>query len=54
MPPDADPLAFLFALNITLAAKERAGEKVTSPGLPLPQSEHNDYITADCVKTTGQ
>src|SRR5712675_2140874 len=39
MPKDADPLAFLLAINLTLATKEKAGETITPPGLPLPQAE---------------
>jgi hypothetical protein len=31
MPPDADILAFLLALNQTCAAKEAAGEPITPP-----------------------
>jgi SAM-dependent methyltransferase len=49
MPKAADPLAFLLALNLTLAAKEKAGEKITPPGLPLPDAEHATFITADCI-----
>jgi hypothetical protein len=33
----ADPLAFLLELNQQLAARERAGEPITPPGLPLPE-----------------
>ena len=50
MPPKADPLAFLLALNLTLAAKERTGEKITPPGLPQPQAERVTFITDDCVR----
>jgi hypothetical protein len=49
MPKTADPLAFLLALNLALAAKEKAGKKITPPGLPLPQAEAAAFITADCV-----
>ncbi len=49
MPKDADPLAFLLALNLTLATKEKAGEKITPPGLPLLATECASFITADCI-----
>ena len=52
MPKDADPLAFLLALNLTLAGKETAGENITPPGLPLPDAERAAYTTEDCVKLT--
>ncbi len=49
MPKAADPLAFLLTLNLTLATKEKAGEKITPPGLPLPDAERTAFITDDCV-----
>ncbi len=50
MPADADPLAFLLELNLGCAAKEKAGEKITPPGLPLPPEQHTDFITDDCIE----
>jgi SAM-dependent methyltransferase len=50
MPADADPLAFLLQLNLDCADKEKAGEKITPPGLPLPLEEHAQFITEDCIK----
>ena len=50
MPKAADPLAFLLALNLSLATKERAGEKITPPGLPLGPGEHASFVSGDCVK----
>jgi hypothetical protein len=50
MPKAADPLTFLLTLNLTLAAKEKAGEKITPPGLPLPDAGHAPFITEDCVR----
>ena len=50
MPKDADPLGFLLALNLTLAAREKAGEKIASPGLPLPLDEQAVFISEDCVR----
>ncbi len=49
MSEDADPLAFLLALNLELAAKEKEGETITSPGLPLPGDERASFVTADCI-----
>jgi hypothetical protein len=50
MPESADPLAFLLELNLALAAKEKNGDPITPPGLPLPPGEHAAYITDDCVR----
>lgn len=50
MAEDADPLAFLLELNLACAAKEKAGEKITPPGLPLPAEEHANFITDDCIQ----
>jgi hypothetical protein len=50
MPDNADPLAFLLDLNLACATKERAGEKITPPGLPLPPAEHAKFITGDCIQ----
>jgi hypothetical protein len=50
MPKAADPLAFLLALNLTLAAKEKAGEPIIPPGLPLPEVEHAAFVTDDSIR----
>jgi SAM-dependent methyltransferase len=50
MPKNADILAFLLELNQACAAKEAAGETITSPGLPLPPEEHTAFITDDCIQ----
>jgi SAM-dependent methyltransferase len=50
MPANADPLAFLLALNLTLARKEEVNEKITPPGLPLPKSERVRFTTQDCIQ----
>jgi SAM-dependent methyltransferase len=47
---DVDPLAFLLELNLACAAKEKAREKITSPGLPLPLNERRQFITDDCIQ----
>ena len=53
MPKDADPLAFLLALNLSLAAKEKAGEPVTAPGIPVPESQIPDFVTDDCIQVNA-
>lgn len=50
MSDDEDPLAFLLNLNLACAAKEKAGEKITAPGLPLPRDEHGQFISQDCIE----
>lgn len=38
------------ALNHECAEKEKAGEKITLPGLPLPPEEHGAFVTEDCIE----
>ncbi len=45
----AKPLAFLLQLNHACAKKEKTGEKITPPGLPLPKEDHAAFVTEDCV-----
>ena len=33
-----------------LTAKKNAGEMITPPGLPLPESERAAFVTADCIR----
>ena len=49
MPNDADVLQFFLDLNHACAAREKSGEPITPPGLPLPLSEHAAYISEDCI-----
>lgn len=49
MSADADPLAFLLALNLELAAKEKDGKMITPPGLPLPETGRAAFVTTDCI-----
>ena len=53
MPADADVLAFLLALNAELAARERAGQPVTPPGLPASvapdAAARATFVTPDAV-----
>ncbi len=50
MAEDADPLAFLLEFNLACAAKEKACEKITPPGLPMPPEEQASFTTDDCIK----
>jgi SAM-dependent methyltransferase len=50
MAKGVDPLAFLLELNLACAAKEKAGEKITPPGLPLPTQQHAEFVTDDCIQ----
>jgi SAM-dependent methyltransferase len=50
MPADADPLAFLLELNLACAAREKAGETITAPGLPLPSKDQDAFITDECIQ----
>ena len=50
MPAQAEPLAFLLALNLTLAAQEKSGATITPPGLPLPAAERAAFFTDDCLR----
>jgi hypothetical protein len=50
MADDADPLAFLLELNLACAAKEQKAEKVTAPGLPLPDEDRGEFVTNDCIE----
>jgi hypothetical protein len=45
-----DILTHLLALNHACAEKEKAGEKITPPSLPLPPEEHAAFITTDCIE----
>ncbi|MBE7495463.1 MAG: class I SAM-dependent DNA methyltransferase [Verrucomicrobiaceae bacterium] len=49
MTKSTDVLAFLLELNHACAAREKAGEAITPPGLPLPESEHAAFISNDCI-----
>jgi len=35
-------------------AEQKAGEKLTPPGLPLPEKERAAFITEDCIKVAPQ
>jgi len=50
MGKNEDFLTHLLALNHACAEKEKSGEKITPPGLPLPPEEHAEFITTDCIE----
>ena len=54
MPADADLLGFLLDLNLACAAREKANEPVTPPGLPgnvaPTASDRESFVTDDCVR----
>jgi hypothetical protein len=50
MSAESDPLMFLLDLNLACAAKEKAGAKITPPGLPMSSTEHASFVTPDCIK----
>ena len=41
---------FFLTLNLALAAKEKSGEAITPPGLPLPDAERAAFTTTDCIR----
>jgi hypothetical protein len=49
MPDDADPLAFLLELNLVCGAKERSGERIAQPGLPLSGEVHPTFAIRNCI-----
>jgi hypothetical protein len=44
-----DILTHLIALNHACAEKEKSGQKITPPGLPLLSAQHAAFITEDCI-----
>jgi hypothetical protein len=49
----ADPLAFLLELNLACATKEKAGQQITPPGLPLRPEDRANFVTSDCIQPPG-
>ena len=45
-----DLLAQLLELNLGVAAKEKAGEPVTAPGVPDSYGVPKPLVTADCIR----
>jgi hypothetical protein len=48
--PKSDLLAQLLELNQQVAAKEKAGEKVTAPGVPAEYGDAEGLVTQDCIR----
>jgi len=45
-----DLLAQLLELNLTVAALEKQGKKVTAPGVPPSYPDATKLVTEDCIK----
>lgn len=45
-----DLLAQLLELNLAVAAREKAGEPVTAPGVPPSYGDSNKLVTEDCIR----
>jgi hypothetical protein len=45
-----DLLAQLLELNLTVAAMEKGGKKVTAPGVPPSYGDTKKLITDDCIR----
>ena len=45
-----DLLAQLLELNHAVAAREKAGEPVTAPGVPPSYGDLSPLITDDCIR----
>ncbi len=43
-------LQSLLQLNLEVAAKEKAGEAVTAPGLPVYITNPEGYVSEECVR----
>ncbi len=50
--PKSDLLAQLLALNLEVAARIDAGERVTAPGVPATYPDPSQLITDDCIRPT--
>lgn len=48
--PKSDLLTQLLALNQAVAAKGKAVEKVTPPGVPESYGEVEKLVSEDCIK----
>src|SRR3954469_18623574 len=48
--PKKDLLAQLLELNLTVAAREKQGVKVTAPGVPPTYPDAAKLVTDDCVR----
>ena len=48
--PKKDLLVQLLELNLAVAAKEKAGEPVTAPGVPATYADAAKLVTEDCIR----
>src|SRR5690606_13313555 len=48
--PKADLLKQLLDLNHAVAAREKAGQAVTPPGVPPPYGDPAGLVTDDCIR----
>ena len=46
----ADVLKDLLALNLSLKGREKAGEFVQGPGLPVCVKDSKPFISKDCIQ----
>jgi hypothetical protein len=46
----SDLLAQLLELNLTVAAREKGGQKVTAPGVPPTYPDPGKLVTDDCIE----
>jgi len=47
--PNQDILKFLLDLNLDLAKREKAGQRIQGPGLPSIAKPASNFITTDCI-----
>jgi hypothetical protein len=47
-----DILAQLLALNLRVAGRERAGEPVTAPGIPIGHPDPSRLVSDDCIRAS--
>ena len=45
-----DLLAQLLDLNLAVAAREKAGQAVTPPGVPATYGDARQWVTDDCIR----
>jgi len=48
-----DLLAQLLELNLTVAALEKQGKRVTAPGIPPSYPSPQKLMTDDCIRPSG-
>jgi len=48
--PRKDLLAQLLALNLAVSEREKTGEPVTAPGMPVSYGDRSGLTTDDCIR----